>query len=417
MMRGWMRFVFVAICLGSAGSANGSEPILERQWWQRTDLSEHIGQTYLQTYLKKIVGIHAEIAEDYDRAVTIADVKTVEAAIRSFDPRISERTFRNFTEGEIGFGNVVAGVAGQSFETRDYRAALTPFVDAHANVDNQEFALSVAQALTLLTSGSGTLVRLDEHNYFYNVGYQDPIQVSGRSYGVSKDRKLLDPSDRDFLKELDAYMGAGNLDPSPFYTVMFEILTNSDPRGIASLSEDGQTLMTDFMTIYTAELNRNHMADLSPTKWAWQSDLAEVVLLAAYGGASGMAVIKGELIKCNSLAYDWRHGIGPRSGFMAMSRLITQYQIDHNPELVFSIVALTPLTDVEVIAFVQGDIFRRVLTFLNRSETQLAATENAVALTSAMVALLRQVRADHQDITRYAETTMPSSDTPCAELQ
>ena len=61
-----------------------------------------------------------------------------------------------------------------------------------------------------------------------------------------------------------------------------------------------QALVTDFMTIYTAELDRNNMAELSPDTWPWQTDLAELSVMAAYGGASGMALQDGKLIRCSS---------------------------------------------------------------------------------------------------------------------
>jgi hypothetical protein len=209
---------------------------------------------------------------------------------------------------------------------------------------------------------------------------------------------------------MDAYFGPDNADPSPFYRTMFDLLTNSDPRRIAELPLDTQALVTDFMTIYTAELDRNNMAGLSPDTWAWQSDLAELTVLAAYGGASGMAMKDGKLIRCSSFAYDWEHGITDRSQFMRLGSLITAYEIANNPKLVYDVIALTPLTDPGILAFVGGDVFRRVLAFLNRPENQETAQANAAPLTAAMVALLKQVRSDQAASTEFVKTRTGSSD-------
>lgn len=404
-----------AILLSGHAAAQLSNPVLEREWWQRLDLSEHIGQTYLQTYLADVIGIHAEIVEDFSRTVTVADPNAVLAVVDIADPRVRERDFAPFTDGQAGFVRMLEPIAGQSVAIADLRTMLEPVVDAEAKSGEEGLALSISENLVLLASGAGTLVRLDDNNYFYNVGYQDPDRFSGRSYGVSNQRRLLDPSDPDYLNGLDAYLGVDNSETSVFYSVLFDLLTNSDPRGIRGLSADGQAVVTNFMTIYTAELDRNHMADLSPTQWAWQIDLAQVTLLTAYGGASGMAVKDGELVQCSALAYDWRHGIGPRASFVQLSRLIGDYMVANHPNLVFDVIALTPLTDVEVVSVVEGDVLRRALTFLNRPESLAAATANAELLSEAMVALLQQVRSDSDDITAFLETRLPVATEPCDE--
>jgi hypothetical protein len=399
--------VVVAVLAGEA-DARSPDPILERAWWQTTDLREHIGQTYLQTFLADVVGIHAEIVADYNRPIVIADADTVVAVLDKFDPKVSKKIFEDYFDGQEAFVSVVEQIAGRRMQTADLRDTLKARVDQAVLARWASQELSETADMVLLASGSGTLVRLDDRNYFYNVAFQDPIRYSGRSYRVSHG-DALDPSDAVYLNEIDAYLGPDNTDPSPLYQVMFELLTNSDPRGIADLPSDTQRLIADFMTIYTAELDRNNMAELSPDTWPWQSDLAELTLIAAYGGASGMAMKDGELIRCSTFAYTWTHGMKDRSELMRVGSFITEYERSKNPQLVYDVIALTPLTDREVVASVGTDLFRRVLIFLNRPETMETAQANAVALTSAMVALLKQVRSDQASITDFIKAETKSS--------
>jgi len=250
-----------------------------------------------KTFLADVVGIHAEIVADFDRTITIADAETVLATMNKFDPAVGKKVVEDYFAGEDGFVSVIGKIAGRAIPIADLRDTLEAAVDAATLSKWSSQELSETADMVLVASGSGTLVRLDDDNYFYNVGFQDPIRFSGRGYRVAKGRKALDPSDAVYLSQMGAYFGPDNDDPSPFYRTMFELLANSDPRRIAGLPLDVQVLITDFMTIYTAELDRNNMAKLSPDKWAWQSDLAELTMLAAYGGASGMAVENGKLVR------------------------------------------------------------------------------------------------------------------------
>lgn len=409
-MKSGARLLVVA-CMLAAGHnepAFSGDIVLPRDPWQRTDLSEHLGETYLQTFLRPVVGLDSEIDSDFQRTLTVASSTAVLQAMATFDPRVSERSFRIFKMGQDGFVQALKAIEGKSFATASLRDAVRPITDQLADTpEHQGLALSVLTTMAELASGSGTLVIIDDENYFYNVGYQDRIQSSGRSYGVSGNRKLLDATDNDYLTAITAYFGQANADPASFFKTLLDILTNTDTRGLRGMDDEGRAVITDFLTVYTAELERNNMADLSPTKWAWQTDLAEVTLIAAYGGASGLVMKDGQLVQGPANAYYESGGIGnTRAQFMRLSRLITQYMLEKHPEQVFRLTALTPLTNSDVLAAVDGDALRRFLVFLNRSETQDEAAANAAALTQAMVQYLGTVRTEHEAVTAYIRKSL-----------
>jgi hypothetical protein len=62
---------------------------------------------------------------------------------------------------------------------------------------------------------------------------------------------------------------------------------------------------------------------------------------------------------------------------------------------------LTPITSTSTASAVKGDVFRRVLVYLNHTEFETKFRSNADKLTTAVVQLLARIRADQADITTY----------------
>ncbi|TIL65615.1 hypothetical protein [Mesorhizobium sp.] len=408
ILEGRFHVVVAAALAVSPAAAQGFAPLLERHSWQRSDITEHLGQTYLQTFLTPVVGIDDEIDGDFSKTIKIVDADTIIATIQRFDPNVAIRIFRDFRDGELGFVRALEGIEGKTLPVAAVYDTIKAYTDPEAKPGKENYAQATASSMALLASGSGTLVILDDANYFYNVGYEDNITGSGRSYGISKGRKLLDASDNDYLSAITAYLGPSNQEPQPFFRVMLDILARSDTTSISALSGDGQAVITDLMTVYTAELERNEMKDLSPTVAAWQTDLAEVTLLASYGGISGMVMKEGQLVSGPSNEYYSSGGIGTtRPEFMRLGRLITKFMEKQHPEIIFQISALTPIEDPEVLMAIDGDIFRRALIFLNRRETTSKAQENAGQLRDAVLELLVLCRTQHAGITTFVKASLP----------
>lgn len=402
------RSIVVAGIFGTVltiGTAFGA-PVLPRAASDTVSLWSMSGQTYLQTMLAPD-SIDQQMDADDSQAVTIISAADIVATIKRFDPSVGQKVFSKFIGGETGFSLAIAPLQGQNIKPTEIRAKLQPLVAAYTKPADQSFALTLAAPMVMLASGSGTLVRLTTTDYYYNYGYEDPNVKTGRSYGVSGTRKLLDATDNQYLDALDAYLQPSNPSPSPFYRTMMRILTNSDPSGTITLGASGRHLLTDLMTVYTAELERHEMKGLSLTSSPWEIDLAEVTLLTTYGAASGKVMKSGQLIDGTARNYyatgPTGSGIGnTRADFTKLAIGITNFELQstEHPALVNQLIALTPMSAAHA-SSVHGDVFRRVLLFLNRTEYETTASVNAAAIVTAMVTLLKQVRADQADITAY----------------
>jgi hypothetical protein len=189
------------------------------------------------------------------------------------------------------------------------------------------------------------------------------------------------------------------------------VLTNCDTSAFAILPTGGQVVATDFLTIYTAELNRHVMVNLDPKQHPWEIDLAEVTFLNSYGAPSGMVMQKGALVPGTATAYyavgTKGSGIGEtRADFVKLATRITQYEQDpnHHPELVNALVKLTPILDEKILSTVRGDVLRRSLVYLNRPEFQSDVQKHPDDLRNAMVAFLKQINADNAQITQYVQS-------------
>jgi hypothetical protein len=377
--------------------------LLPRNADQTIDLSAFTGKTYLQTTFEAGDGINAKTAADDAAPVTIATPAQISAALSKFDPKVTTDLSSYFTNGQAGFLSAAGDIEGESISPQHLQAVLLSHL---ANVSGQvSEANAAASDVILLTSGSGTVVLLNDSNYFYNVSYQSPRLTSGRSYGITAARKLLGPSDAYYLQEMGNYLTtASTVEITNFYTVMFKILTATDASGVSGLSAAGQTVITDFLAIYTAESMRHNFVNLNVTLDAWEVDIAQVTLLSAYITASGMVMVGGKLIHGGTTAYSDGHSIGwHEADFRKLSRLITSYEnaAGHHKAMVTAVDQLTPVTPSAIASAVKGDVFRRAMVYLNRTEFASGAQSKAAAITSAIVQLLNQIRTDQSAITAY----------------
>jgi len=408
--------LLLAILIGypRLASAADQDPLLPRDPARTIDLSSFQGDTYLQLALLNGNGIVDKTNVDDNTAVKIGSAVSIIQTINKFDPRISQRLYAQFKNGQTDFQSLVTPFEGRSVTPQNIGSIIGPNIKniQNPNSANIARALSSTSVLVLLSSGSGTIVRLNEGDYFYNVGYQTPNVRSGRTFSITQGRPLLDPSDNDYLSEMDAYLSAAPPNElARFYGALFHVLTKCDASDIPALTSAGQTVATDFFAIYTAELNRHVMANLVPDKSPWEIDIGEVTLLTSYGAASHMVMKGGKLIKGTATAYfasgSTGSGIGDtRKDFVKLAKAITSFEesAGHHPELVEKIVTLTPIQDPTINADVNGDVFRRLLIYLNRREFQQDVQNHSDDLASAVTALVVQSRADQEQITDYVST-------------
>ncbi|HUJ93327.1 MAG TPA: hypothetical protein VLW46_00025 [Candidatus Bathyarchaeia archaeon] len=413
---GSVLFAFLLIAAIHAVGTNSPSPtvLLPRGADRTIELSSFSGQSYLQAMQAAGSGIFAKTDADDAEAVTIANADQISADVNQFDSKVSGQVFGMFKNGQTDFHSLMANIQGKSFSPRNLRAGLQPFM-AHANLKptaNANIAVDASADMALLASGSGSLVVIDSANYFYNVGYQKPNVKSGRSYGVAQGRALLDPSDRDYLTEMSGFLKPDTTpDASQFYSAILKVLTSCDSSGFSALPAAGQVTATDFLAIYTAELDRHIMVNLVPATHPWEIDLGEVTFLTSYGAPSGMVMKNGALVAGTAVAYyavgKTGSGIGEtRKDFVKLAQKITTFESDphQHPDLVNAITALTPISDASIAAAVKGDVLRRFLVYLNRTEFQSNVQSHSSDLVNAMVAFLKQINTDNAQITQHIKS-------------
>jgi hypothetical protein len=406
--------LIVFLPIGTIRSADTSSPagtvLLPRGADRTIDLSSFAGQTYLQAMQASGSGIFDKTQADDGANVTIATADQIVADVNQFDSKISQQVFGMFKNGQADFQSVMSKIQGKSFSPQTIRAGIQPFISSsnRKTSASPNIAVDASADMALLASGSGTLVTIDPANYFYNLGYQKPDVKSGRSYAVASGRALLDPSDRDYLTEMAAYLNPVTTpDAGPFYTAILKVLTSCNTSDYATLPVAAQVTATDFLAIYTAELDRHVMVNLVPGTHPWEIDLAEVTFLTSYGAPSGMVMKSGSLVPGTAVAYfavgTSGSGIGEtRKDFVKLATQITTFESDaqHHPELVNAIVNLTPISDQKILSQIKGDVIRRYLVYLNRSEFQSNVQSHSSDLVNAMVAFLKQINADNSQITQ-----------------
>lgn len=162
-------------------------------------------------------------------------------------------------------------------------------------------------------NGTGVAVRIDESNYFFNVGYTDTpedeeiesrIKVedsdegdakSGRSYGIGPTGRQSDPSYPFYLRELKTYIKAEPQNLEHFYRAIVLVLVDCDTSGWSQLSELGQIVATDYLAIYTAELYRHMVMDLKPRSHPWEIDMSAITFIAPFSVKTGYVLRSARL--------------------------------------------------------------------------------------------------------------------------
>lgn len=164
-----------------------------------------------------------------------------------------------------------------------------------AKINAAPFDLATLYALT---GGLGVKVKIDEFNYNYHVLYKTgktkPHEevMSGRSFASAPAHGASDASDPEYLRDLRKYLESTS-DVKPFYRAMILALANSDTQGWATLPDLGQSVLSDFLTVYTAEADRHMMVNLQAGNHPWEIDLAAVTAVSAVSAKTGKVIIGG----------------------------------------------------------------------------------------------------------------------------
>lgn len=387
----------------SAGQITTVAGLEKTQPAQSIALSDFQGYTFMQ-FMAAPNGMKSALDKDALEPFKFLDKDSINKAADNFDPIVYNKIVKSLVGGRKGLDTLVDSLNG---------TVATPLTAARAIAGRLEelnlaadpgrlglTAVSIAPFLSL-TSGGGVSVVLDDKNSFLNIGYKsgnDPAQIekdvkSGRSFGVSPVRKALDVSDKYYLQELDDYLASLG-DPSAFYQAIFNIILRCDSYSISGLSPPGQTVVTDFTAVYTAELDRYAMTNFK--KHPWQNDLAEATLVSAYSSTEHMVVVDGQFIKGTPLSF---FGVGVQGSGIGIKRkdrqilqlAVTNLERKLHPELVNELENL--------IGRRGGDVIHNLMVFLNTPKNQTRIQANAGAILKAVVNFLSQVHIDALAIT------------------
>lgn len=272
-----------------------------------------------------------------------------------------------------------------------------------AKVNAAPFDLATLYALT---GGIGVKVKLDDNNYNYHVLYKTgktkPHEevMSGRSFASSPSHGAADATDPEYLRDLRKYLLSAK-DLKPFYRAIILALANNDTSGWATVSDLGQSVLSDFFTVYTAEADRHMMVNLQKGNHPWEIDLAAVTFISAVSTKTSKVVTDG--VQKESDLNGWfapspnnkpdgpqRSGIGiTRKDRQKLQRAIHEYEMG-TPD------GKRLITDIQAIVGVKNknDVIQDVFEFLSNPTTPESIGAKANTLADLMA---RFVEASHND--------------------
>lgn len=236
------------------------------------DIADAKGTTYL-AFMQDVVkpGLDDIATNGYD----VGDARAMQATYDFSGPKI-KRSIDGISEGGIEHvKKIAAALKGKNTNLKTLPGTIR-------QMDKSVSQYAVATFIGL-ASGGGVKIKYANKNYSMNIHYDTVDKKSGRSFGIGPTGGFNDISDRDYLVALGKYAKDSPDDLTDFYKTVFKTLLNNDTSGYANVNPEGQTLLSNFLAVYTAEQDRNLM-DGKVTPY-WDSALLEVTLLAGFHGA------------------------------------------------------------------------------------------------------------------------------------
>lgn len=381
------------------------------------DLNANKGKTYFSFMVEKVKPALDLVAT---KGFKVAPGSVVEAALPNVDDKVRFNAIRDGggQGGLIDLANTLA--------KKDEASTVYTLPDQIAATSFRGNRYSTSTFLALV-SGGGVAIKLNDRNFFYNVNYgtgkKDKDEMTGRSFGSAPGHKAADASDKFYLREVENFVRASGQDPKEFYRTLIQILTNSDASNLDKVSEAGQTVLTDFFTIYTAEQDRHLMANLK--SHAWDVSLLEVTLLSALhaGQQKIMVMFNGKLtdtvpnqapggeprteMRPASMIDWWQFSSNPdpasknRSGinvtkkdFRALGAAISNYERKNNPAVVAKV-------ERNFKGKAGGNLFQKLTDYLISFKAPKAMDKAGYQLADDFSEFLQQVKKDAAQINNF----------------
>ncbi len=341
------------------------------------DISDYRGESFFN-FVNAGNGLKNKYLDpEFKRTFNIATKSSLHQAADNFDSSVYKKVLNQFAQQELSLDELAEEMASQGELTESSLPMVIGKIlekkSLSANSEKIGLEAVIIAPYLGLASGSGISVIINRDNYFYNYGYKaggskadvEKDVKSGRSFGSSPGHKALDTSDVFYLDEMENLL-SGKTEVRTFYHSLLLILLACDNSEYVRLSVPAQTVLTDFFSIYTAELNRYAMTGFS--NHAWQNDLAEVTMLAAFSAATGLVPGKNGLQK--NRQHDFfavgKNGSGlgeTRSARRGYQLVISQSMRQLHPELAAKLEKLVGVKP-------GVDIFQAVMKFVNTSANQ-----------------------------------------------
>ncbi|MFT6067831.1 MAG: hypothetical protein ACJAT2_001174 [Bacteriovoracaceae bacterium] len=338
-------------------------------------LSDFTGISFLQTMIYEGEGIVSAFDADYIDTYEFATIEQVDYAIDNFDKKNKNRILRMFDFDKSKLRDFTK-------KLKEVERSFTPETvsDQVGNVlslmDIRGDKYSLGQFMAI-ASGAGTLIRINKDNYFYNIGYFAPEVRSGRSYGATTLHNANDASHLMYLRQLESFLKYDN-DHAQFFSAIIKFLVDTDVSiyDDPSFNKYGEAVLTDYITVYTAELRRQLMRGLSPWSAPWGNDMTEATFLSFFNVKSGRMMLEEGLVEA-SIKEHWalsptgsgRSGFGinrkPRRVLQAgISNFFRNHENSDLQEVAFRMDRLIGKKS-------DGDIYRGMMEYINNKKNLL----------------------------------------------
>ncbi|MBI2520271.1 MAG: hypothetical protein HYV97_07630 [Bdellovibrio sp.] len=295
------------------------------------DLNDYKGQTYLNFMQETVKPMMDQYATKGYQLKGAAEVKS---ALRNVSSKVKNKAIES-VGGDVNALYRLAGeIEGETVTLYD----LPNLIGEHAPRGADRFTLSTFFGLV---SCGGVVIQYAPENLAYNIHYgtgeNKMDERTGRSFGEGPVRSADDASDKNYLQDLEEFVLKYEDSMQSFYRTLIKALANSDTSDFSKIAPFGQTLLTDFLAVYTAEQARNLMD--GRISLHWDAALLEVTLLAAFHAGQDEITLfyndptqNNELVFTNSV-YNQAPGCeGSVRGKERSARLYDYWQFSRNPD-------------------------------------------------------------------------------------
>jgi hypothetical protein len=348
--------------------------------------------------------------KDRDTRRTV-NKESVIAFANAMDASTWQRDLTVLSPGtEATFEKLLAEIDGQSFSPSDmsdpsgkFGQALKPLLAPSTDPKYPDpLPLAVLQfgPIVAMGSGGGVIVHLGDgaqgnKTFFYVLSDRAKTHKGGADLGcymsTPTHKGPLATSYNRYLKDLSSMPAS---DDAVFFRHEIEVLASSDASSISKLSPLGQSVSTDFIGIYSAELYRVVTGEVGQ----WELDMAEVTLIADYVRAAGKVIqLNGTTATLADGAPSYYYVPGgllhKRPDRQKLQQLVTQAERKLNPSVVSAVESLIGVSS-------STDLFHDLASFLNTTKADSVDKQKLIA---AADAFLSQVRKDQAQITKFIQ--------------